>query len=177
MLLVILGFVFWLFSKPGKQHQESKWMTNRQDAETKVPTPPVIPRSPKTNSVPVSRPVNDRVYEKARVNSKTSYNYDIVGESYRRENLLEIINNHDAISIGKLHVEAILDPEPSNPFDENAVKVLIDGKHVGYIPKSDSKRVSNLISESGLDSMKVKARIGWDKNQTTQFIGVKIALD
>jgi hypothetical protein len=145
--------------------------------QIKNPTPPAVPRLPEVKPAQVSKPLSKRTYESAPVKSRIIYNYDIVGESHRRENLLEIINEHNAISIGKLHVEAILDPEPSNSFDKHAVRVLIEGKHVGYIPKTDSERIGNLIKKSGLGSMRVKARIGWDKNQTPQFIGVKIALD
>ena len=30
--------------------------------------------------------------------------------------------------------DAMLEPEPTNRFDKNAVKVLVNGHHVGYVP-------------------------------------------
>lgn len=37
-------------------------------------------------------------------------------------------------------------PEPDNPFDKNALKVVhLDGKHLGYVPSEDIKEVTDLI--------------------------------
>lgn len=41
--------------------------------------------------------------------------------------------------------EIKLRKEPSNPYDSNAVKVIAEGKHVGYIPKKASAFVTGLI--------------------------------
>ncbi len=30
---------------------------------------------------------------------------------------------------------ATLEREPQNQFDSNAIKVVVDGKHIGYVPK------------------------------------------
>lgn len=177
LLFAVLGIAFWLLSRPGRQNPESNVIPQVQEVQIKSPKPKAAPKSPENMPAQVSKPTNKRKNEGALANSRVIYNYDIVGESYRRDNLLTIINEHNAISIGKLHIEAILDPEPLNTFDKHAVRVLIDGKHVGYIPKTDSERITKLIKESGKGSVKVKARIGWDKNQTSQFIGVKIAFD
>lgn len=40
-------------------------------------------------------------------------------------------------------------PEPENPHDPNAIKVCIDGVHVGYIKKGSISRVKNLLAGSG----------------------------
>ena len=37
-------------------------------------------------------------------------------------------------------------PEPTNPYDPNAIKVMIDEKQVGYIKKGSCKHILNLIS-------------------------------
>ena len=174
---MILGIVVWLFSKPGNQNPESKAKPNSQVNDTWASNPVGNPKSTSPKYAPVARPHLQNFHGNVSGNNRTNYNYEIVGESYRRDNLLKIIDNHNAISIGKLHIDAILEPEPSNSFDKNAVKVLIEGIHVGYIPQTDSERVGTLIKRTGEGRMKVKARIGWDKNQNTQFIGVKIALD
>ena len=177
MLLVILGIILWLFSKPSSKTPESTAKSNSQVTDKWVANPVDIPNPNPPKSAAVSRPHVANFRGNPSSEKGTNYNYEIVGESYRRESLLKIINSHNAASIGKLHIEAELEPEPSNSFDKNAVRVLIDGKHVGYIPQIDSERVGNLIKKSGEGKMKVKARIGWDKNQNMQFIGVKIALD
>lgn len=38
--------------------------------------------------------------------------------------------------------------EPTNPYNTNAIKVIIAGKHVGYIKDGSCKHVLNLINEN-----------------------------
>lgn len=42
----------------------------------------------------------------------------------------------------KTTVIATLEPEPTNPHDPNAIKVLVDGRHVGYVPRQDTHLVT-----------------------------------
>lgn len=39
-------------------------------------------------------------------------------------------------------------PEPTNPYDPNAIKVIIDGQHVGYIKKGSCKHLLKMIAEN-----------------------------
>jgi hypothetical protein len=48
--------------------------------------------------------------------------------------------------------------------------------HVGYIPKTDSARVTSLIRKSDQQLLTVNARIGWNKNDLHPHIGVKLNL-
>jgi hypothetical protein len=41
-----------------------------------------------------------------------------------------------------------LQPEPTNKFDANAIKVVKDGHHIGYIPKMFTADVHSLIEQS-----------------------------
>lgn len=50
---------------------------------------------------------------------------------------------------------AELVPEPENPEDPKAIKVVVGGTHVGYIKKGSTSRVRNLLAAGG----KVKAEI------------------
>ena len=43
--------------------------------------------------------------------------------------------------------KAKLVPEPDNPYDPNAIKVMIDGVHVGYIKAGSCAHILRLISE------------------------------
>ena len=57
--------------------------------------------------------------------------FDIAGMSYR-ENIDEYIGEHSGI----------LEAEPTNPYDANAIKILAeDGHHVGYVPKDMTAEV------------------------------------
>ena len=104
------------------------------------------------------------------------YEYEVVGESFQRENLLKLIRAHKAFDTGEILTTAVLEPEPTNPFDSTAVKVVIEGVQVGYIAKFDSGAVTKMIEKSGKKSYEVPARIGFDADSPAPLIGVKIAL-
>ena len=71
---------------------------------------------------------------------------------------------------------ATLEPEPTNKFDPTAVKVVVEGVQVGYIPKFDSAAVTQMIGKSGKKDMQVPVRIGFDTDSPQPLIGVRIAL-
>lgn len=43
--------------------------------------------------------------------------------------------------------------EPTNPHDPNAIKVIIDGKHVGYIKAGSCKHILNLINDNRIEKI------------------------
>jgi hypothetical protein len=104
------------------------------------------------------------------------YNYDVVGESFQRDHLTALIRAHKAFESGEIYSTAVLELEPTNPFDENAVKVVVEGTQVGYIPKFDSPAVTEMVKKSGKSSYEVPVRIGWDTNSPSPLIGVRLAL-
>ena len=109
-------------------------------------------------------------------NDNFDYNYDVVGESFQRDHLMALIRSHKAFETGEILTTAVLEPEPTNPFDSTAVKVVIEGVQVGYIAKFDSGAVTKMIEKSGKKSYEVPARIGFDADSPAPLIGVKIAL-
>jgi hypothetical protein len=64
---------------------------------------------------------------------------EVVGESYRQDNLWAIVGRtptshriqHDAV--------AVLVPETGNPYDDNAISVWIGGLQVGYLSRGDAE--------------------------------------
>jgi len=38
-----------------------------------------------------------------------------------------------------------LESEPGNPYDNNAIKVMVDGIHCGYVVKEQNQRIGYLI--------------------------------
>ena len=107
---------------------------------------------------------------------RVDYNYDVVGESFQRDHLMALVRSHNAFSIGEIYGTAILEPEPTNEFDPTAVKVVVEGVQVGYIPKFDSPAVTQMIQENGKKSFEVPVRIGFDTNSPQPLIGVRLAL-
>jgi len=54
------------------------------------------------------------------------------------------ITHHDGIDDYLGEFVGTLEPEPDNPYDPNAIKVLApDGHHVGYVPKDITSEVRN----------------------------------
>jgi len=104
------------------------------------------------------------------------YNYDLVGESYQRNHLTSLPRAHNAFDKGVIFSTAVLEMEPTNPFDQYAVKVVVEGTQVGYIPKFDSPAVTEMIKKSWKSVYEVPVRIGWDTNSPLPLIGVRITL-
>ena len=149
----------------------------------------IVRRAPKSAPTPVERPdfikkVSDSIHGPEEVeivvsnqmSDDSEYNYGVVGESFQRDHLMALIRAHKAFETGEILATAVLEPEPTNPFDSTAVKVVIEGVQVGYIAKFDSAAVTKMIEKSGKKSYAVPAKIGFDAESPAPLIGVKIAL-
>ena len=62
---------------------------------------------------------------------------EVVGESYRQETLWKLAGGRTLDPVD-CPIVAVLEPEPTNPKDENAVMVLIQGNCVGYLGSQDA---------------------------------------
>ena len=102
------------------------------------------------------------------------FTFEIVGESYKRGNLLSIIEKNNAFQAGVLELDALLKLEPDNKFDPTAVAVTIEGKPVGYVSSDLSLDVTSFMDDKNVNSMKLKARIGWDTSNPEPAIGVRL---
>lgn len=47
-------------------------------------------------------------------------------------------------------------PEPSNEFDSNAIKVLVNDHHIGYVPKKTAKELQPSLLN---DDISIKERV------------------
>lgn len=67
--------------------------------------------------------------------------------AYKKQDLIDIYKTDEAVyktTIENISVELV--PEPDNPHDPKAIKVLLNGVHVGYIP---AKRCAHLLRKIG----------------------------
>jgi len=106
--------------------------------------------------------------------SDDDYNFDVVGESFQRDHLVALLKKHEVINDGSFLTPAMLVLEPSNIFDSNAVKVMVEGVQVGYIPKILSGDVTKKITGKGVTEYEVPARLGWDTDNPMPLIGVRL---
>lgn len=61
-------------------------------------------------------------------------------------------------------------PEPENEYDSNAVKVVVDDVHIGYIKKGSCSRVKNLLSSGRVTDIDCsifggKYKVVWDRDE------------
>jgi hypothetical protein len=68
-----------------------------------------------------------------------SYPMEIVGESHYQDSLIAICGRHTRYG-SDMQFEAEIALDPSNPHDPNAVVVRIDGRKVGYLPRTGNPR-------------------------------------
>ena len=108
------------------------------------------------------------------MDSDDDYNFDVVGESFQRDHLVALLKKHEVINDGSFLTPAMLVLEPTNVFDSNAVKVMVEGVQVGYIPKILSGDVTKKITGKGVAEYEVPARLGWDTDNPMPLIGVRL---
>lgn len=115
-----------------------------------------------------------------QVVGKGGYPRNIVGESHCQAALSNICGGHNREG-HEFETIADLSPEPSNPFDKNAVMVSISGDKVGYLSRDDAPKYLAALRDAGFDGQraKVAAKIvgGWRTNQhDSGHFGVKLAM-
>jgi hypothetical protein len=105
------------------------------------------------------------------------YTFDVVGESFQRDHLVQLIKKYKSIKTGELYTTATLKLEPENAFDDTAVMVIIDDLHVGYVPKSQSGMMTDYIKSKGGNTLQVPARVGWDTESPQPLVGVRLKIE
>ena len=159
-LLPLAIFLLWIIGRAPKSQTPSE----RPDFIRKASESIHGPEVPVLNATSTNAPYG------------IDYNYDVVGESFQRDHLTALVRAHNAFEKGEIYSTAVLELEPTNPFDSNAVKVVVEGTQVGYIPKFDSPAVTEMIKNSGKSVYEAPVRIGWDTNSPSPLIGVRLQL-
>lgn len=67
---------------------------------------------------------------------------NVAGESHYQDALRAITRGEP-----RLNTDAALIPEPDNPHDPNAIRVEIDGRKVGYVPRSKAEAYGPVVRE------------------------------
>lgn len=73
----------------------------------------------------------------------------IVGESHNQSALRKIAKSGEHGGLG-LQVQAVLVPEHSNPYDENAVRVEIHRKTVGYLSRDEAAKFRKRLAAANM---------------------------
>lgn len=104
--------------------------------------------------------------QKAEISAK---NYKVAGVTHYQDNILSLaienpdyyLNKKEIINSGLENTKIYqydfcpnqteLIPEPDNPHDPNAIKVIVDKKHVGYVKAGSCKHILKLIKEEKIE--------------------------
>lgn len=103
---------------------------------------------------------------------------DVVGESNYQTALQQIRGGHNRHG-HEVEATALLKRQTDNPYDSNAVVVLIKNRTVGYLAREQAARISQKILEDDISEFRCNAKIvgGWRTNQYDQgHFGVKLAV-
>lgn len=123
---------------------------------------------------------NDSTSPEGHLLGPGTYEFDIVGESHYQDVLEAICGGRTEDSAEHL-VEAVLHLEDSNPHDNLAVRVDIDGRTVGYLSRKDARSYRKQLKQLGHERLlcKCDAKVvgGWQRSRTDQgHFGVKLDL-
>lgn len=113
-------------------------------------------------SWPGSAPIE--IDEKDAVILRKGGYQDVVGESNNRKSFVKISGN---MKTGEIETLIELRREPMNKFDKNAIQVLYQNNHLGYIPREETEYLQKILTE--IESLGKRTfasgRIWWDLNQ------------
>lgn len=105
---------------------------------------------------------------------------EVAGESKYQRTLERLAGGRDDESAW-VTCTANLVLEPTNPYDGNAVRVDVDGRTVGYLPRGTAVRYHEYLAAAGLGkpTLSVAAVIvgGWDRDDGDRgSFGIKLDL-
>ena len=69
---------------------------------------------------------------------------EVVGESHYKRELFKLAGRRQRTA-ADIPIVAVLVREPDNRYDPNAVKVLVNGYHVGYLGRADAEAYAPLL--------------------------------
>ena len=107
-----------------------------------------------------------------------SFPLEVVGESQHQDALVAICGPHSRDGYD-VRCQAVLELEPNNPYDPNAVRVSISNRKVGYLARDQAERVGAQMREIGMAVASCQARVrgGWRTNQYDEGnFGVTLAV-
>lgn len=77
-----------------------------------------------------------------------TFEVEAVGESNYQDALWRAVRNHEPYERGyRASARATLLPEPSNPYDKNAIQVLIEDRLVGYLSREEAIDYKSIVGD------------------------------
>lgn len=164
-----MGILSRLFRGKPKEKQSAP-----EPAAPQQPAPaPVEPVAPAP--APEPAPVAPKPQEPALKPDTVEKKYKVTGIDHYLDNLLSLSYENSDYSLNKRDlieeyltdqriyereidvIRAELVPEPDNPHDPKAIKVLLDGQHVGYIKAGSCTHLLKVIREDRIQKIECQA--------------------
>lgn len=99
---------------------------------------------------------------------------DLVGESYRQDALERLCGGRTEDS-AQFRCTASLIAEPDNPHDPLAVKVVVDGHHVGYLKRGTTRAWHQRALREGPINCEAMIVGGWDRGSDDRgHFGIRV---
>lgn len=145
---------------------------------------PVIPQNPEKLRVIPSDPNSDIKVKKYKVTGTSHYLDNILGlatenidyDLSKKELVDEGYDNERIYQYNFYPSNTELIPEPDNPYDPNAVKVIVDGVLVGYIKSGSCSHIMKVLKEDRIVKLECEIGggnykyLGYDEDEDKYFL-------
>ena len=154
-LLIISGVLVLRLKRPDISKNDSAVSVDSVSVETSVECAP--DSEPVTESIISDVPNNQSV-------DVESFDFKVAGISFKEKDIIDsLMIENDQYKMSKRQIDdeglvgdriykyfyasknVELVPEPDNKYDSNAIMVVVDGVHVGYVPSDLTSKVSALM--------------------------------
>jgi hypothetical protein len=108
--------------------------------------------------------------------------HQVVGEQSYQGALEAVCGGRHEEGVRRRRVTAVLEREPRNRYDRNAVRVLVAGRTVGHIPRQETQRYHAILAELASAGQPASSRAilkgGWDRGPADRgSIGIDLDLE
>lgn len=157
---------------------------NDAPASAATPLEPVINPRPAAPVAPAA-PVRPVTTPNAKADNPKVQTHRVAGVTFYADNILALAEENPDYDMTKRELidEGLVDErvwkylfiphqtelvfEPDNPKDPNAIKVVVDGEHVGYIKSGSTARVKNLMKSDRIKD--IQCEIGGGPYKRVSF--------
>jgi hypothetical protein len=165
----------WLSAKPPRLTHADAPATTASRAGTLTTDPPNVPPEDLGLQRIESRGHPDRYYYRNPIppplpdypciKGDGLFTYHIFGASLYQQQLERIAGGRREVAV-YFRVNAVLSSEPENPYDKNAIQILVNGEKVGYVRREDNVSLRAQLNAVGITGdVQCRAEIagGWNR--------------
>lgn len=153
----------------------TKWNKRTESNKINSSFSPFGTEDPRANATPLDAVDSKSKNETAQKQTET---HRVAGVSFREDAITDLMGENSYYSYSKKELidvgyvdervykldpykgSAELVPEPENPHDSKAIKVLTAGVHIGYIKAGSCSHIHNLLRDDRIENVEVEIKGG-----------------